>query len=85
MSPFYTFFSSLYNFLLKSISLIILSGEVRKSLGEVLKFSGEVQRSSQRRCAPPRTYLITKMPVDLAIKVATNRLWWFFVAKDIFA
>ena len=42
MSEFYTFLSSLYNCLLKFISLIILLGEVRKFLGEVLKI-----------CAPP--------------------------------
>ena len=47
MSAFYTFLSSLYNWLLKFISLIIL-------LGEVLKNSEEVQ-SHPRRCAPPRT------------------------------
>ena len=43
MSAFYTFLSSLYNYILKFISLIILSGEVRQFLGEVLKISGEVQ------------------------------------------
>ena len=40
MSTFYTFLSSLYNCLLKFISLILLSGEVRKFLGEALKISG---------------------------------------------
>ena len=43
MSAFYTFLSSLYNCLLKFTSLIILLGEVRTFLGEVLKISGEVQ------------------------------------------
>ena len=42
MSAFYTFLSSLYNCLLKFILLIIL-GEMRKFLGEVLTISGEVQ------------------------------------------
>ena len=42
MSAFYTFLSSLYNCLIKFISLIILR-EVRKFLGEVLKISGEMQ------------------------------------------
>ena len=37
MSAFYTFLLSLYNCLLKFISLIILLGEVQKFLGEVLK------------------------------------------------
>ena len=37
------FLSSLYNCLLKFILLIILLGEVRKFLGEVLKIAGEVQ------------------------------------------
>ena len=49
---FYTFLSSLYNCLLKFTSLTILSGEVRKFLGEVLKISGEVR---SHPCAPPRT------------------------------
>ena len=40
---FYTFLSSLYNCLLKFILLIILLGEMRKFIGEVLKISGEVQ------------------------------------------
>ena len=44
MFAFYTFLSSLYNCLLKSIFLIILLQEVQKFLGEVLKISGEVQR-----------------------------------------
>ena len=51
MSAFYTFLSSLYNFLLKFISLIILLGQVRTFLGEVLKISREVQ--SHPRCVPP--------------------------------
>ena len=37
---FYTCLSSLYNYHLKYISLIILLGEVQKFLGEVLKISG---------------------------------------------
>ena len=45
MSAFYAFLSSLYNCLLKFISLIILLGEVRRFLGEVLKISGELQSS----------------------------------------
>ena len=40
---FYTFLLSLYNCLLKFISLTILLGEVRMFLGEVLKILGEVQ------------------------------------------
>ena len=43
MSAFYTFLSSLYNCLLKFISLIILLGEVRKFLAKVMKISGGVQ------------------------------------------
>ena len=42
MYAFCTFLSSLYNCLLKCISLILL-GEVRRFLEEVLKISGEVQ------------------------------------------
>ena len=37
---FYTCLSSLYNYHLKYISLIILLGEVQKFLGEALKISG---------------------------------------------
>ena len=48
MFAFYTFLSSLYNWLLKSILLIILLGEVQKFLGEVLKISGEVQLKSSQ-------------------------------------
>ena len=43
MFAFYTFLPSLNNYLLKFISLIVILGEVRKFLGEVLKISGEVQ------------------------------------------
>ena len=53
MFAFYTFLSSLYNGLLKFVSLIILLGEVAK----VLRKGGENFRrgakSSQGRCAPP--------------------------------
>ena len=45
MSAFYTFLSSLYNCLLKFISLKILLGEVQNFLREVLKISGEVRTS----------------------------------------
>ena len=48
MSVFYTFLSSLYDCLLRLISLIILLGEVQKFLGEVLKvIPGEVRTSPQ--------------------------------------
>ena len=66
MFAFYTFLSSLYNCLLKLISLIILLGEVRKVLGEVLKISEEVQshpRGGAHLPAPPpkiRPWLLTQ-------------------------
>ena len=44
MSAFYTFLLSLYNCLLKLISLILL-GEVRTFFGEVLKISGEASQA----------------------------------------
>ena len=58
MSAFYTFLSSLYNCLLKFISLIIF-GEVRKFTGEVMKISGGVQ-SDPRGGAhlPPKSGLV---------------------------
>ena len=49
MFAFYTFLSSLYNCLcfVQFILLVILLGEVRKFLGEMLKISGEVQSHSR--------------------------------------
>ena len=55
MFAFYTFLSSLYNYLLKSILFTILLEEVRKFLGEELKISGEVQSHSRGRAhLPPK-------------------------------
>ena len=56
MSAFYTFLSSLYNCLLKFISLTILLGKVRKFLAKVLKILGGVQsypRGGAHLPAPP--------------------------------
>ena len=50
---YYIFLSSLYNCLLRFISLTILFGEVRKFLGEVLKNFRRGAKSSQER--PSRT------------------------------
>ena len=50
MFAFYTFLLSLYNCLLKFILLVILLGEVRKFLGEMMKISGEVQNHSRPWC-----------------------------------
>ena len=44
---FYTCLSSLYNYHLKYILLIILLEEVQKFLGRVLKILGEVQSHSR--------------------------------------
>ena len=56
MSAFYTFLLSLYNCILKFISLIILLGEVRKFLAKVLKILAGVQshpRGGAHLPAPP--------------------------------
>ena len=54
MSAFYTFLSSLYNCLLKFISLIISLAEVRNFIGEVQKISGEVQSNAHHPAPPPK-------------------------------
>ena len=62
MSASYTFLSSLYNCLLKFISLIILLGEVRKFLEEVLKISGEVRAVQTPVISSPAPAVKTPAP-----------------------
>ena len=81
---FYTCLSSLYNYHLKYILLIILSGEVQKFLGRVLKISGEVQSHSRGVCTSLHLPLKSGLAIICTLGVhATSAMpCWMISAKD---
>ena len=71
MSAFDTFLSSLYNCLLKSISLIISLAEVRNFIEEVLKISGEVQSNAHHPAPPPKIRPLISNNVWMAYAISS--------------